>query len=68
MAQIEALNQDCVKISRPYLEYFSRNMPSRASCQFIVLNYFAGPKIPLKMYFHFFKDFKTVRISSNTHI
>ena len=30
IAQIEGLNKDCVKISRPYLLYFSENKPTKS--------------------------------------
>ena len=44
----EDLNEDCVKISRPYILYFPRYKPSKnvtvRSGQLIVLNDLAGPK------------------------
>ena len=54
IAEIEELNQDCVKISRPYRLYFPINKPSKGvtvgssqagSDRFIVLNVSARPKM-----------------------
>ena len=61
------LNEDCVKISRPYILYFPRNKPSKnataRSDRFIVLIYSAshnGHKIVFKFFPNFFKGFIAV--------
>jgi len=57
-AQIEDLNEDCVKISRSYLLYFPRDKPSKSVTdrpdRFIILNDRASPEMVIKIYLHFF--------------
>ena len=56
IARIEDLNEDCVKVSSPYLLYFTRNMPSKSVTvdwgRFIVLDS-ASPKTDIKIDLHF---------------
>ena len=58
IAQIEDLNEDCVKVSGPYLIYFLRKKPSKSvtvgSGLFIVLSDSASPEMIIKLYFNFF--------------
>ena len=55
IAQMKNFNDDCVKISIPYLSYFSRNKSSKSvtvgSGLFIVLNDSARLKMFIKIYF-----------------
>ena len=60
IAQIQDLNEDCVKMLCPYLLYFPRNKASKSvtvgSGRFIVLNNSASPKM-VEIYFNFFLFF-----------
>ena len=59
IAQIEDLNEDCVKISRSYLLLFTKNKPSKSvtvgSGWFIILNNSAIPKMVIKMFLDLFR-------------
>ena len=58
IAQIQDLNEDCIKMSHPYVLYFTRNNPSKivavGSVQFIVLNDSAIHKTAIEKVFQFF--------------
>ena len=67
IAQIEDLNELCVKISRHYLLYFPpRNKPSKAVTvgpdRFIVSNDLASPKMVIKMHLHFSNFYKVLEL------
>ena len=64
---IEDLNEDCVKISPPYLLYFPKKNGPRALRfgwaalgRFIVLNDSPSPKRIIIIYFNFFQFFENV--------
>ena len=61
ISQIEDLNEDCVKISRPYLLYFLRNKSSKSVTvgfgPFIILNDSTSPKVVIRNYFNLIQYF-----------
>ena len=64
IAQIEDLNEDCIKISNSIFYTFPRNKPSKSvtvwSGRFIILNDSAGPKMVIHLYLTFFRFFLKV--------